>query len=1024
MADGFDVVAVRVVHERGVEVLVVVRAEARCAVVEAAGRERGAVEGVDGRAVSPKCDVGDGAGRPGPKPEVRDRVVAGAERGVSVSLEGEPVSERLESGGVEALARVEIADDDGDVVEHGPGASSAIAGAGDAVVREAELSAVAEELGRRGPRALLFTGDPGVGKTTVLAAAAESARLAGRSVLACGGSSAETRLSFAAIGDLLEPVADGLLPRLPPPQRRALAAALLLDADEEAASVDVRAVGLALLSVLRASAREAPCFVGIDDLQWLDDASAVALEFALRRLRSEPVLVVATAREGDLPLDLFRALPTRRLSVGPLSLGELHRVLAIHLGEPPARRPLRRLHELSGGNPFYALELVRAFGANSDFDDGRLPESLDALVRGRLDALPAATRRVLFDVAALADPTADLVDVDALEPAVDSRVVLVERERIRFAHPLLAAAAYGRLPHARRRDAHARLAELVPTREERARHLALATDAPDEAVASELAATAAERLAHGAAAAAAELLEHAVRLTPRGPARCERMLVAADAHLAAGQWVRARTLLEELQGAGGSFDAEAAVRLAGWVLVDVEAGVALCEAALDEARADPGLRARLRGALCANLHLLGDYARAVAEARRAVDDAERSGDPRATAVALGYLGMFEVIRAEGDPVAHLMRARELAGGEEQLLPVRPRTWLGLRHLYRYELDEARTLLEAARDDAVETADDAQLSGVLLHLCELEWRCGNWQAALAHALEGESLAEQIGDVQGRGALLYAVALVTGQLGRVEESRAATTEGLRLCAGIDDRLFPALHALAAGLLEFSLGEHALALERFAVLDTLFVAQALEPEIAPYQGSAIEALVSLGRLDEARRRSERLEPRAAELGRAAVLADVLRGRAAREAAAGDLDGALAGLDRSLALLEPLQAPFARARTQLARAVVLRRARKRGAARVALEQAEALFSQLGAAIWVSRAQSELARISGRRRGDGTLTETERRIAELVADGRSNKEVAAALFVTVRTVESNLTRIYGKLGIRSRTELARRMLD
>jgi DNA-binding CsgD family transcriptional regulator len=893
------------------------------------------------------------------------------------------------------------------------------------VGRDEELAFLAGELDRLSPSAVLLAGEPGIGKTTVWQAAIEQARQSGRIVLECRGSGAETQLSFAALGDLLEPLGEEVLAVLPAPQRRALAAALLLE-DSEEASYDLRAIGLAFLNLLRAVTRSGRCLVALDDLQWVDAASTAALDFALRRLRDEPVLVIATARGGlELPLDLDRILPTRRLEIGPLSLGALYHVLRTQLGSPLARRTLRRIHDVSGGNSFYALELARALPADRELEGTVLPESLEILVRKRLDVLPEPTRRALFDVAALAEPTLALVDAGALEPALEAQVVGLRDSEISFAHPLLAAAAYSALSLPQRREAHARLAQLVAMREERARHLALATDAPDEAVAAELADVAAGAMRRGAAPTAAELLHHAVRVTPDASrlARAQRLLAAADANLVTGDWERARSLLREVRArAEPRVAAEAAARLATWVLEDVTQGVALCESALTDVPDDPALRSRLLSALCANLHLLGEPRRAMNRAREAVAEAERSGDDRALAVALGWLGMFEVLTAEGDPVSHLERARKLAEADQRLLPVHPGTWLGLRCLYRQELAEARAYLEAEHVAALEAEDDAQRSAILLHLCELEWRCGDWQTALRHAEEGCDLAEQVGDAQGRGALLYARALVTGHLARVEESRAATAEGLRIAADIEDRLFPAMHALAAGARELSLGAYADALACFSELDALFDEQALEPGIALYHGDAIEALVAVGRLAEATKRVDRLERRARELGRTYALADAARGRALVLAARGDLEGAAAELERSLDHLGRIEAPFARARTLLALGVVLRRGKKRAAARTALREAGALFERLGAKLWLERTRLEAARISGRRASGSALTETERRVAELVASGRSNKEVATALFVTVRTVEANLTRIYGKLGVRSRTELARRL--
>jgi DNA-binding CsgD family transcriptional regulator len=896
---------------------------------------------------------------------------------------------------------------------------SAIAG------RDDEVSSIVALLPRRGPHALLLEGEAGIGKSTIWSAGVEAARHAGRRVMSCSATGAEAQLSFAVLGDLLEPVVEQALAGLSAPQRRALEVALLMR-DEMGMRSDPRAIGLGVLNALRALSLETPLLIAVDDVHWVDPPSAAALGFALRRLCDEPVLVLASARrETDLPLDLERLLPTERVGVGPLSLGALHRAIRQRIGRALPRRNLRRIHELSAGNPFYAIELARNLPAVDDRDTLELPESLERLVHDRLEALPESTRSALFDVAALAEPTLGLLDRPALEPALRARVVEQADERIRFTHPLLAAAAYRGLSPDHRARVHRRLAAIVPTAEERARHLALGTRTPDESIAVELVSAARHAADRGAPAAAAELLEHAVRVTvaTNATAKAERAIAAADAHLAAGDWERARTLLRRVVSAAEPRSrAGAAARLATWVLEDVPTGIELCEHALTEVPDDPAARSRLLAALCANLHLRGDYKAAIARAREAVAEATRSGDKRALAVALGYLGMFEVVTAQGDPVKHLERSRELTAADQHLLPVHPGTWLGLRHLYRDELEDARRDLEAEHAEALEAGDDAQRSAILLHLCEVDWRAGNWQAALDHAERGYDLAEQVGDNQGRGALLYARALVLGQLGRIDESRAATAEGVALAASIDDHLFPLMHAFAAGGREVSVGEYEEALRQFALLDRAVQAEVpLDPGITPYQADAIEAFVALGRVEEAAKLVQALEQRGQELDRPRARADAARGRALVLAAQGDLEGALENVQRSLGELERIEAPLTRARTLLALGTVRRRRKEKRAAREALDAAIAILDALPAPLWAERARAERARIGGRVTS-GALTETERRIAELVSEGRSNKEVAARLFITPRTVEGHLTRIYEKLGVHSRAELAHRL--
>ena len=331
--------------------------------------------------------------------------------------------------------------------------------------REDELAAVrAFATSLRGGSALLIEGEAGIGKTTLWRAGVEMARGHELRVLAATPSAAESGLSFAAVGDLLEPVLDTVLPRLPAPQRHALEFALLL-AEARGAVPDQRAVAVALLGALRALAGRGGVLVAVDDVQWLDPASAAALAFALRRVRDQPVAFLLAERAGERsPLDAGVA----RLAVGPLGIGAIHGLLRERLGVGLPRPTLRRLHEVSGGNPSYALELARALEpAGAGVEPLVVPPTLLELVAQRLEALPRETREALQIAAALSQPTVGVLaraapgSGRALDVAVQARVIEVDEGRIRFAHPLLAAGAYAAVPPGRRLELHARLAELV-----------------------------------------------------------------------------------------------------------------------------------------------------------------------------------------------------------------------------------------------------------------------------------------------------------------------------------------------------------------------------------------------------------------------------------------------------------------------------------------------------------------------------------------------------------------------------------
>ena len=410
------------------------------------------------------------------------------------------------------------------------GASVGEFAAGPVFGRDAEVAAVSAFVDGAvaGGSALILDGEAGAGKTTLWLAGVELARARGRRVLEARPVEAEAQMAFAALCDLMKDVLDEVLDDLAAPQGDALRVALLRERPI-GAPPDERAVGLGLFNALRALGARGPLLVAVDDIQWLDAASAIVLAFAWRRLREEPVQLLATWRTGEpVRANLADDGRAQRLRVGPLSMGAVHRLLHARLDLVLARPALRRVHEVAGGNPFFALELGRALrrraAAPAPGEPLPVPDRLRELLRDRLGTLPAATREALSVVAAVAYPTRALVgaatgDEAALDAALDSNVLVADGDAVRFAHPLLAAAAYEYLSPAARRALHGRLAELVDDSEQRARHLALAATGPDEFVANELERAAAHARARGSTATAAELMERASGLTARGASK-------------------------------------------------------------------------------------------------------------------------------------------------------------------------------------------------------------------------------------------------------------------------------------------------------------------------------------------------------------------------------------------------------------------------------------------------------------------------------------------------------------------------
>jgi hypothetical protein len=593
-------------------------------------------------------------------------------------------------------------------------------GRGPVVGREAEVAVLFDFLaaGRDTPQALALDGDAGIGKTTLFERALADAQEQGFAVLSCRPVGAETAFSFAALADLLDPVLTEGLGRLPLPQRRALSAALLLE-EVEGVAPEERAIAFAVYRLL-AERGGSPLLVAVDDVQWLDAASESVLAFAFRRLAAAPVAVLVARRSDGsdaAPLGLDRAFPAgrlRRLRVGPLSVGAMHGLLRGRLGVSFPRPTLVQLHDTSGGNPFYALELGRAreqFGTSARAG-ARLtvPTSLTELVSARLAALPADVRRVLEPVALLSEPTVSIVaGVDSdpltvfarLRTAEGAAILELDEERVRFGHPLLATRVEAELDPERRRAIHCRLAELVGDAEERARHLALGASRPSAAVADELETASMTAASRGASGAAAELAELSVSLTPAdaaGSVRRRRQLLAADHHYASGDTERSRVILEPLleQLPPCAERAEVLRRLGERSDDDLEKSERLLEQAFAEAEADPRLRAKIVTARVFTAFHRHGPAAAVKLARDSAQVVADSGDPVLLAIFLAQRSLAELY-AQGVPPGVLERALEL---EELVGPLPTYTTAtrveGMRLMYADELEPAREALQRAR----------------------------------------------------------------------------------------------------------------------------------------------------------------------------------------------------------------------------------------------------------------------------------------------------------------------------------------
>jgi DNA-binding CsgD family transcriptional regulator len=910
------------------------------------------------------------------------------------------------------------------------------------VGREAELAesyAFIEEL-PSGPRALVLEGEAGIGKTTLWEAAIARAERSGIRVLRCRPAESEARMAYSGWMDLFRDVGHVELDGLPEPQRSALDVALLRSAPSRKRA-DPRAVSAGTLGVLRSLSERSPILIAIDDQQWLDRESAFLVEYCARRLGDEPVGFLACGRliEGRSdPLHLRAALRDERFrhvaihALPPSAIGSL---LVARFGVTLPYPTIRRIHEAVGGNPLYAIEVGRAMQESCDWTDHEIPVPADVrdLVRSRIAGLDAGAREIVEISSACARPSvailASMLGGDAalrhLADAESAEILVSEHDVVRFVHPLFAAAAYSAMSTARRCTVHRRLASAIPDAEERAHHLALGSEPPDETVAATLEAEAERTAGRGAPIAAAELFEEAARFT--SPDRADTighlMMRASDQHFLAGGHERAVELVEECLAVvhPGPDRASALLRLGRLLFYrDLpRAAEVLGEAEAEDA--PPAIQSQVHVLATWVARDLLDLDDAVRHAEAAVRLADEARDDEAFVCAVGALCAAQ--EYSGTPVDRelLDRAVVLEGSVRLLTPTDGARWILAGELWtsgRYE--EGRRIYEDILATARAHGDEMSLTDMLLNLGELEATAGNWDAALEYWREMYEFDLQIGYPAAVPACrLATIEAHRGDLDDADRHVAEALASVRTHAeqfrGL--REFDAIVArgtvdLVAGDLE----DAARCLED--AHDRLMASRIREPwTVWRLVADLCEILVELGRADEAEGVLHSVEAMPSDIY-ALGLAGRARGLLA--AARGDHAGAADELEAALEHARAVDAPFERARTLLVLGTVRRHAKLKSAARETLQAARAIFERVGAAPWVDRVDAELASIGGRRPPPaGQLTPTEGRVARLAAAGRTNREIAGSLFLSVRTVESHLSHAYAKLGVRSRTELA-----
>lgn len=904
------------------------------------------------------------------------------------------------------------------------------------VSRSAESESVAEFLSsaQRQPSGLVIEGEAGIGKTTLWLATLDQAREHGFRVLSARAWEAESVLAYGTLADLLSDVEPDELAGLADVQRVAVDRVLLRDTGGGPAT-DQRVVAAALVSIIGALAQAAPVLIGIDDLQWLDASSRGVVAYTARRLKGRAGLLATERTDHNATtswLQLANPVGFQRIRVGPMSLGELRTMISERLGRTLSRPTMARIADVSAGNPFYALEMARTVGVQPSIATQGLPQTLAELMRIRMGDLDDGVLDLLLAASCVADPTVDLLArathttaerVIGLLEEVESRgMVGIEGNRVRFSHPLLARGVYTDVSPARRRAAHRALAGVVEQPELRARHLAMSAASADPEVLQALDEAADAARARGAPAAAAELLDLAIGLGGDTPLRRIR---AADHRFQAGDADQAAAcLLPALEQPPGPLRTVAMTLRARMQIHDnklVEAAD-LLKSVLDDAQQVSGLRIRVLLLLSHAQRAAGQFDEALSVARQAISAAEAHRRPALISQTLAVWVHTNFESGNGVDEASLARALELEDCDTDV-PILFRASLidALMRAFTGRLHDAHNKMLALRRRCDERGAEGDLMAIAGFSCLINIWLGHFTEAAGYAEEAVERARHIDGDHVLVIPLSVRAAAASYLGRAHETRAdarAAIDAARSCGSAPMAVLP---TVSLGFLEASQGNYA---EALTILQPLLAAPRPCTEIlsASFIPETIEAMVAMGRLDEADPLIEEFERNGRRLDRAWMLAVGARCRSMTLAARGDIEAAVETAYQAMTEHDRLPMPFERARTQLLLGQLQRRQRQKQAAAATLSEALSAFETMGTPLWAERAHAELARTNVSPRNYVRLTPSEQRVAELAASGMTNRGVAAKLFISVKTVEANLTQIYRKLGIHSRAELGNLM--
>lgn len=928
----------------------------------------------------------------------------------------------------------------------------------------------------------LLVGPTGIGKSTLVSTLADEYAAAGHRVFACCPAETERHLPFLGLIDLVAQGADEVVDRLPEPERRALRSALLLH-DVPIGERDLLCLRLGVLHTLRMLCADRPGLVLVDDAQWLDQPTGELLAFVARRAGrlAPPLRMVASVRasfgdprrSGGQWRDAAGLCPKPVLTVKvpPMSAAELAALLADRFGRYWPRSQVVRIHRVSGGNPFFAVELARSAVESGALEDGGppggalpIPQSLSVLIQKRVGALPRATRETLLMASAASRPSVELLrragGADLAEAERQGIVDVDGDGQIRFTHPLLSAVIYAEAEAVDRKAVHASLAQAVRDPVERALHMAKLTSGRDRRIAGTLEDAAAVARRRGGLSTAAHLGELAADHTPESERDAEvgRRLRAAEDAVAAGDYPLARRLAHLVLEAS----ALPRDRVRAWMVVMDSSGQALAEVeevfprAMEDARGEPELLAPLHYRLSWRAWMvLGSAEAALQHARRSAELAAVAGDRATELLALTKQANIEFFL--GRPEGEQTLRRALADPQEPQVMWHHNGPIYLKH--RHHLLHDR--LQEARNELRALIYGVRQRGVVESLClsqfcmsQVEIHRGRCRQALSLARQSLGLAEDSGLSQGPS--WYALALAEAAGGDLERALTAAEQALQHSESDGDLLFlpRALHAEAQ--VRLRLGDAAAAvriLERVRLMET---SQGLgDPAVRRWHADLADALVAVGRARDAADVLSEARAQATRLGRRSVLAVLERSSALVRAAEGDRDAALDGLVRAVELSQALPYRLEEGRAWLELGSFRAHTGDAEAGRADLLRARTVFARAQARPWLERVQDELRDIEhGRHRhggpgrgrpGDGgpergghghgpgeaarraagahpldVLTDIEREVAVLVAEGATNREIASRLFLSVKTVEAALTRTFRKLGVRSRVDVAR----